>query len=390
VLTFPVLVAFLLCAFKDSLQTLLDDLLPALGGVGLRAVTKSAVSQARRKLKATAFEALNAELTGLLNALLPEPRWRGLRLVATDSTTLRVPPWLENQEEFGVQQDTGGQPYVLARALGLLATTSRLMLKSVVGRFEDAERALLPTLLPHLETDDLLIMDRGFPALWLFTWLQQCSRPFLARMDGTQWPAVEAFLRSDQTETLLTRTISAKLRRKARAAGVELSEAPLVVRLIKVVLPNGRIEVLATSLTDTAAFPAAEFGSLYHARWNIEEAFKLLKHRLYVEQFSGELPESIRQDFHAKVLTANLAEALAREAYETLPEHQAAHYYPNVTYILNSLGKYLFGWFVQHAPAELIRSLIALYAKTLERKRPGRTAPRPKSRLNPKPRRQYK
>ena len=49
-LTFPVLVAFLLCAFKDSLQTLLDDLLPALGGVGLRAVTKSAVSQARRKL----------------------------------------------------------------------------------------------------------------------------------------------------------------------------------------------------------------------------------------------------------------------------------------------------------------------------------------------------
>jgi hypothetical protein len=368
----------------------LDDRLPALGGVGLRAVTKSAVSQARRKLKATVFEALNAELTGLLKALLPEPRWRGLRLVATDSTTLRVPPWLENQEEFGVQQDASGQPYVLARALGLLATNSRLMLKSVVGRFDDAERALLPTLLPHLETDDLLIMDRGFPALWLFAWLQQCSRPFLARMDGTQWPAVEAFLRSDQTETLLTRTISAKLRRKARAGGVELSEAPLVVRLIKVVLPNGRIEVLATSLTDTAAFPAAEFGSLYHARWNIEEAFKLLKHRLYVEQFSGELPESIRQDFHAKVLTANLAEALAREAYETLPEHQAAHYYPNVTYILNSLGKYLFGWFVQHAPAELIRSLIALYAKTLERKRPGRTAPRPKSRLNPKPRRQYK
>jgi hypothetical protein len=73
-----------------------------------------------------------------------------------------------------------------------------------------------------------------------------------------------------------------------------------------------------------------------------------------------------------------------------LPEHKAARYYPNVTYILNSLGKYLFGWLVQLAPADLIRALITLYAKTLERKRPGRTAPRPKSRLNPKPRRQYK
>jgi len=127
-----------------------------------------------------------------------------------------------------------------------------------------------------------------------------------------------------------------------------------------------------------------------HFQWYIEEAFKLLKHRLYLEQFSGELPESIRQDFHAKVFTANLAEALAREAYATLPEHQAACYYPNVTYILNSLGKYLFGWLVQLAPADLIRALITLYAKTLERKQPGRTAPRPKSRVNPKPRRQYK
>jgi hypothetical protein len=34
--------------------------------------------------------------------------------------------------------------------------------------------------------------------------------------------------------------------------------------------------------------------------------------------------------------------------------------------------------------------LIALYANTLERKRLGRKAPRPKNRLHPKPRRQYR
>ena len=38
----------------------------------------------------------------------------------------------------------------LARALGLFATTSKLMLKTVIGRFDDAERALLVQLLPHL------------------------------------------------------------------------------------------------------------------------------------------------------------------------------------------------------------------------------------------------
>jgi IS4 transposase len=98
---------------------------------------------------------------------------------------------------------------------------------------------------------------------------------------------------TDQAETLITRPISQSPRHRGGT--------------------DGRIDVLATSLTDSAAFPAAEFGSLYHARGNIEEAFKLLKHWLCVEQFSDELPESIRQGFHVKVFTADLAEAVARE-----------------------------------------------------------------------------
>ena len=384
------LVSFLLCAFKGSLQTLLDDLFTTLDGHSLRAVSKSAVSQARQKLKATAFEALNDSLIGLLNELLPEPRWQGLRLVATDSTTLRLPPWLENQTEFGVQLDSGGQPYVLARALGLFATTSKLMIKTVLGRFDDAERALLVQLLPHLASDDLLIMDRGFPAVWLFTLMQQRQLPFLARMDGNQWPVVENFLRSNLSETVITQPVSASARRQAQAVGMTLTAKTLTFRLIKVVLSTGHIEVLATSLINANAYPAQAFAELYHARWNIEEAFKVIKHRLYLEQFTGDLPESIRQDVHAKIFTANLAEALAREAYDTLPDDKAARYYPNVTYILNSLKTRLFSWLIQRVPHEQVLELIALYAKTLERKRPDRKASRPKNRISPKPRRQYR
>ncbi|MCI0667079.1 MAG: hypothetical protein L0Y38_11240 [Methylococcaceae bacterium] len=53
-----------------------------------------------------------------------------MRLVTTGSTPLRLPPWLENQAEFGVPSDSTGQPDVLARALGLFATTSKLKLKT--------------------------------------------------------------------------------------------------------------------------------------------------------------------------------------------------------------------------------------------------------------------
>jgi len=385
-----VLVSFLLCAFKGSLQSLLDDLFATLEGSSLRTVSKSAVSQARQKLKATAFEALNDSLIGLLNEHLPEPRWQGLRLVATDSTTLRLPPWLENREAFGVQTDSGGQPYVLARVLGLFTTASKLMIKTVVARYDNGERALLAQLLPHLASDDLLIMDRGFPAVWLFSLLQQRGLPFLARMDGNQWPVVEAFLRSGLPETVITLPVSASARRQAQAADQTLTHKSLTLRFIKVILATGHSEVLATALTDRESYPAQAFAELYHARWNIEEAFKVLKHRLYLEQFTGERPESIRQDIHAKIFTANLAEALAREAYDRLPDDKAARYYPNLTYILNSLKTRLFAWLIQRVPHDQILELIALYARTLERKRPNRKAPRPKNWTSPKPRRQYR
>jgi hypothetical protein len=81
---------------------------------------------------------------------------------------------------------------------------------------------------------------------------------------------------------------------------------------------------------------------------------------------------------------------LAREAYDSLPDDKAARYYPHVTYILNSLKTRLLGWLIQRVPHDQILSLIELYAKTLEPKRPDRKAPRPKNRLNPKPRRQYR
>lgn len=74
------------------------------------------------------------------------------------------------------------------------------MIKTVLRRFNDAKWTLLVQLLPHLASDDLLIMDRGFPAVWLFTLLLQRGLPIPARMNGNQWPTVERFMHSNQSE----------------------------------------------------------------------------------------------------------------------------------------------------------------------------------------------
>jgi DDE family transposase len=389
-LTFPVLVAVLLGAFRGGLSGLLDEFFHALTGQWARHVSKSAFSQARKKLNASAFVALNERLLAWRAQHRPEPRWQGLRLVAADSTTLRLPPWAENQAAFGVQVDTAGRPYVLARALGLFASASGLMLRATLAPYTADERSLLLSLLPSLRADDLLVVDRGFPARWLFAHLHQQGIPLLARLDQTGWPAVETFLRSGHDQQRLTLAVSPAARRRAQALGLTLPATPVPLRLIRVLLPSGRVEVLATSLLEETAYPAAAFGALYRQRWAIEEAFKLLKQRLHIEQFSGELPESIQQDFQAKVLTANLVATLSGAAHDSLSLAQRQHSRPNLTYALGQVRLRLGLWLLKRLTPDQLLACLTLLARTREWYRPGRSAPRPPSPLKPKPRRAYK
>ena len=49
-----------------------------------------------------------------------------------------------------------------------------------------------------------------------------------------------------------------------------LPTQPLKLRLVRVELEDGEVEVLITNLMDEQAFPASEFKELYHLRWGAE------------------------------------------------------------------------------------------------------------------------
>jgi hypothetical protein len=102
-------------------------------------------------------------------------------------------------------------------------------------------------------------------------------------------------------------------------------------------LPSGQEEFLVTSLLDSATYPVGEFADLYHRRWRIEECFKVLKCRLAVEHFSGELPASIRQDFLAKVWLGNLVATFAYLAEQSLPPRLKGRFVPNLTYAISAV-----------------------------------------------------
>ena len=99
-----------------SLQNALDQFFMSLRGQAEfgRAVTKSALSQACKKLKASAFSALNRLWVEGWHARFFCERWCGLR----------VARWAENINAYGLGPCRDGS-VVMARCLALFSTATR-------------------------------------------------------------------------------------------------------------------------------------------------------------------------------------------------------------------------------------------------------------------------
>ncbi len=364
----------------SSLQVGLDQFFCALGGgVTLaRVVTKSAFSQARKKLRPSALAALGALWVREWLAAAGEPRWHGFRVVAADGTCLRVPKWRETQEAYGLGPNGDGS-VMMARVVGLLAVASNQVLHAEIGGYAEGERNLLLRALGALSVGDLLVLDRGYPAWWLFALFAQRGVAFCARLDSCGYAKVKQFSRSGAAEQIIKVPLQGTALAKSRKAGGQAEPGTVLrLRLVRMVLSTGCSEVLITSLLDTVAYPAAEFGALYHARWRIEEAFKTLKCRLHLEGFTGELPHAIEQEIHAKILVANITAALCTQAHAQLEADKAEQYRVNQTVAIKHWPGLAVAWIKGGADLlqQKLKEFVAILTVSLDKLRPGRSCPR--------------
>ena len=130
---------------------------------------------------------------------------------------------------------------------------------------------------------------------------------FCARIDN-RWKVVQDFLDSGLNEQVV------ELKPSTRSINVcnkrQLCTKPIIIRLVRVELDSGEIEVLVTSLLDSGRYRFQDFKRLYHHRWPIEEDYKTMKCWIELENFSGKTVHSIYQDFYAKIFSKNLTSIL--------------------------------------------------------------------------------
>jgi Transposase DDE domain len=378
-LPLPALIASLVTMRASSQQSMLDAFFgAACGDQAVRGVSDRAFAKAREQLHMPALQRLNDWVLGQAAAAGFMPRWNGLRLVAADASVLMPALRASHRTRSAAAADQ--------RLFMLYLPGAELTLHASVHSNTVSERAMLVEALDKLQPDDVLLLDRGYPAAWLVQLLIERGIKFIMRCDNDSgWGAVRQFIRggANEAEVQLNKPSAQE------ACDWGIQRVGPRVRLVRQISPSGQIRVLATNL-DVRSAPAQTFGELYHQRWRIEEAFKRLKHRAHLEAVSGLTQQALIVDVAAKVLADNLASLLCAAADEQhdlrarsrrCNRSYAAQLLPRILpSILLSVGDVL----------ATIRDAITMLGTVTQRLIPGRSQPRPPNHHKPHPRYAYK
>jgi hypothetical protein len=385
-LTFSIVVCILLNLLKRALQDELDEFFKVLDAtpVALRLVTKSAFCQARLKLRYEALVELNRVQVRYFYEHFQPLRWQGFRLLAVDGSMSELPPQADLGAHFGVWHPAAGGSCPKARLSQLFDPLNRVTVDALILPKDVGEREAAARHCAQLQPTDLVLLDRGYPAVWLLLLIRSTGAHFCLRFKLSGWQIVETFLATGQREQIVTMAPPASARPECQAHG--LTPAPLPLRLIRIELDNGQVEVLGTSLLDQSQHPYALFKDLYHDRWPVEEDYKALKCRVEVENWSGTSVLTIYQDFHAKVFTKNLTALLAFPVITQVAQQGQAKqhvYRPNMTHALSKTKDTVVLLLTRAHSAPLLKPLWMLISHTLEPVRPNRSYSR-KTRVKPR------
>lgn len=262
-------------------------------------LAKSAVAQARQRLKDEALEYLFTVTAAEWSARSADQhRWRGYALYGWDGTTMRVPDSPENREEFGGQRAGNGRGdsgYPMVRVVAAMALRSHILSDFRVADYRTGETTLARGMWSSVPDNSLVIFDRNFLIKHELVHFEMSgNKHWLSRSKvNTRWASVKRLGPNDELVELET-----------KEPGIPTWE----LRAIHYKRRGFPRATLLTSLLDPNTAPAKELIALYHERWELELGYDEMKTHMLDRQeaIRSRTPDGVRQELWGIAIAYNL------------------------------------------------------------------------------------
>lgn len=372
---------------KNSLAVEIDNFFE-LVSLGKESCTKSAFSQARKKLKPLIFRSLNDCLCrsfyDIKNSRVK--KWKGkYRLEGVDGTYLSLTNSKEIKAYFGEHKNQHSS-VCLAKAVVRYDLLNEIAVQGTIGKESESETYYARQLLQEVDKNVISVYDRNFPSYEFIYDHTINGLHYLIRCKINQNSKVKAFVSSGKSMEIVELLPSKTALRSLKKRGIKIEKTHNIrVRLVRVDIGKNQPEILVTSLLEED-FEVSDFAYVYFTRWGSETFFDRLKNQFQVEVFSGHTVLSVIQEYYASIFVHNLQTILIEECeqeVEVICKKRERTYKINRNVSLGILKNRLVQIFLSVDPREIIETLKTKFIKHLEQIRPGRTNDRSKK-YNPR------
>ncbi len=380
--TFKSLSLFIISSLQSSIQRELDRFFKTYNNKLLpeRFISQGAFSQARLKIRPEAFVELRNDTIEHFYSNYNIQKWNGFRLIAIDGSEVILPKTKETIKDFGeYTTNFMKKTVVLARVSKAYDVLNKLTIDAKLVNRKIGEHPLANLHLEFCGKGDLVLYDRGYPSFDLFRNTLASGSHFCARVTVSNWNVAKKLVKSGKNEIITEIMPSNDLKRKYKKEGIVAE--PIKCRFVCIELSTGEKEVLITSLLDKEKYPHSIFKGLYHLRWGIEESYKMDKHRIQLENFSGKTTHAVFQDFYANILLGNLTSILSTSLDGQIDKrtNKAKYKYQlNFTTAVAKVKDIIALLFTKSNIIELLDKLVQMFLSNILPVRPGRSFERKK------------
>jgi Transposase DDE domain len=377
---FGQMLLFMFNLVKKSLVIEIDNFVQFLNSktdsAEIKNFTKSAFVQKRMKINPEVFKHLSeviVENTYVENNATIK-LFEGFRLLAVDGSKVTLPYTEDLKKEFGESKNNTNTSVVQGRTSILYDVLNHIALDSVLANLGIGERELAIKHKFRWKKRDLIIYDRGCSSYdFKYEHIKEDVN-FAIRANITHSKAVSSFVSSGKKSLVVDIFPQERHCFKDKPYNKETS---IEVRLVRVNLLNGEIEVLMTSLLDSQKHPSKMFKELYFLRWGIETYYDELKNKIKLEYFTGYSKISVLQDFFCAVFISNLQSTIVNDLQEELAvkiQNTKLDYKINTNLTYGFLkNRFLELLFNEGALEDVFLELQTLFLKNTVTIRPGRS-----------------
>lgn len=284
--------------------------------------TSSSFCQARKKLKPEFYEFLNTELVSEYYETFSEQEdlqkgyYKGRRVMGLDGSVINLPDTEQTRKRYSIQKNNKpGKERVQGLGSFVYDLYNELVISVSLEEKKSEEKFLYEKHIRVLKQGDILTMDKGYVSYRMLSFCSKNKIDYIIRFPNKSFKEINNFWNSSDKERIEEIPIRGNKKDLIEKEGM-LEKVKL--RLIKVELATGEIEVLGTSLLEAKEYPTEDFKVLYNKRWGIETYFNRIKNIYEVERFSGTSIQSILQDFYGIIFLSNLESMISKEAEEEL------------------------------------------------------------------------